>query len=225
MSALATFVCGRRTKWIVIALWIVAVVALSPLAAKVADVTSDETASFLPKDADSTKVQALLKDRFPGGETSIGLIVYKRPGGLTEADKARIARDAKAVDSAIPVVRPSVVPFASGAPADLVSKAGDAAYTVVTVPLDFEKAADWGTKARDVIGGSRGGLNVYVTGDLGLFADFNEVFGDLDVRLLVVTVLLVLVLLGAIYRAPLIALIPILVVGLAYQVASGFIYL
>src|SRR3712207_8571552 len=39
------------------------------------------------------------------------------------------------------------------------------------------------------------------------------------------TVVLVLVLLGAIYRAPLIALIPILVVGLSYQVATGFIYL
>ncbi len=225
MSALAKFVCGRRTKWVVIALWIVAVAVMAPLAAKVADVTSDETASFLPKDADSTKVQALLKDRFPGGETSIGLIVYKRPGGLTAADKARIARDAKAVDSAIPVVRPSVVPFTSGAPADLVSKAGDAAYTVVTVPLDFKKVPDWGTDARDAIGGSSGGLNVYVTGDLGLFADFNEIFGSLDVRLLIATVLLVLVLLGAIYRAPLIALIPIVVVGLAYQVASGFIYL
>ena len=225
MSALAAFVCGRRTKWVVIALWIVAVFALSPLAAKVSDVTRDETASFLPKDADSTKVQALLKDRFPGGETSIGLIVYKRPGGLTAGDKARIARDAKAVDSAIPVVRPSVVPFAEGAPPDLVSKAGDAAYTVVTVPLDFKKIPDWGTDARNAIGGSAGGLNVYVTGDLGLFADFNEIFGSLDVRLLIATVLLVLVLLGAIYRAPLIALIPIVVVGLAYQVASGFIYL
>ncbi len=34
-----------------------------------------------------------------------------------------------------------------------------------------------------------------------------------------------LVLLGAIYRAPLIALIPIFVVGFAYVVATGFIYL
>jgi RND superfamily putative drug exporter len=83
MGKLAAFVTGRRTKWVVLGLWIVAVMALSPLAAKVADVTSDETASFLPEDAQSTQVQALLKDRFPGGETSIGLIVYKRDGGPT----------------------------------------------------------------------------------------------------------------------------------------------
>jgi putative drug exporter of the RND superfamily len=76
-----------------------------------------------------------------------------------------------------------------------------------------------------VIGGSGDGLDVYVTGDLGLWVDFEEVFGELDAKLLLATVLLVLILLGAIYRAPLIALIPILVVGVAYQVATGFIYL
>ena len=91
MSVLARFVTGRRTKWLVIGLWIVAVAMLSPLGSKLADVTSDETASFLPEGAESTKVQELLKERFPGGETSIGLIVYRREGGLTAADKARIA--------------------------------------------------------------------------------------------------------------------------------------
>src|SRR5215211_5966364 len=138
MSALASFVSGRRTKWVVIGLWIVAVIALSPLGAKLSDVTSDETASFLPDDAESTRVQELLKDRFPGGETSLGLIVYQRNGGLTNADRAKIARDARQVDDAIPVRRPAQVPFAPDAPPGLVSPNGDAAYTVVTVPLDFE---------------------------------------------------------------------------------------
>ena len=64
-----------------------------------------------------------------------------------------------------------------------------------------------------------------MTGDLGLFADFEEVFSEVDTRLLLATVVLVLVLLGAIYRALLIAIIPIVVVGLGYQVATAFIYL
>jgi len=224
VRALASFVAGRRTKWVVILGWIVGVLALSPLGAKLGDVTTDDTESFLPAGAESTEVQRLLKDRFPGGETSTGLIVYRRAGGLTTADRVRIRRDARAVARAIPVVAPPVVPFTPRAPRDLVSPRGDAAYTVVTVPTDFEKMADWGKKARDVVGGG-GGLEVYVTGDLGLNADFEEVFGSLDTKLLGATVLLVLVLLGAIYRAPLIALIPIVVVALSYQVASGFIYL
>ena len=59
-------------------------------------------ASFLPEERRFTRVQELLKNRFLGGETSIGLIVYKREGGLTEGDKAKIARDAERVDDAIP---------------------------------------------------------------------------------------------------------------------------
>jgi putative drug exporter of the RND superfamily len=225
MSALASFVTGRRTKWVVIALWIVGVFALSPLAAKVADVTQDETASFLPEEAESTEVQELLKERFPGGETTLGLIVYKRDGGLSEADRAKIARDAQRVDDAIPVTRPAQVPFSDDAPPGLVSEDGSAAYTVFTIPLDFDNVADWGEETRDLVGDGGGGLELYVTGDLGLWADFEEVFSDFDAKLLLATVVLVLVLLGAIYRAPLIAVIPIVVVGLAYQVASGFIYL
>jgi RND superfamily putative drug exporter len=225
MSALASFVTGRRTKWAVIALWVVAVIALSPLGAKLADATSDETQSFLPDDAESTEVQNLLKERFPGGETALGLIVYKRAGGLTQADQERIARDAQRVDEAIPKRRPPLVPFTEGAPSELVSENGEAAYTVVTIPLDFDNVPDWGKEARDIVGDGGGGLEVYVTGDLGLWADFEEVFADFDAKILGATVLLVLVLLGAIYRAPLIAVIPIFVVALAYQVASGFIYL
>jgi putative drug exporter of the RND superfamily len=224
VSALASFVSGRRTKWVVIALWIAAVVALAPLGAKLGDVTRDETASFLPAEAESTKVQELLKDRFPGGETGIGLIVYRRKGGLTEADQARIARDARAVDEAIPVSRPAQVPFGPDATPGLVSERGDAAYTVITVPLDFDKAADWGNETRDLVRPSQG-LETFVTGDLGLFADFDEVFGEVDTRLLLATVALVLILLGLIYRAPLIAIVPIVVVALSYQIASGFIYL
>ena len=117
------------------------------------------------------------------------------------------------------------MPFTPDAPPGLVSQNGDAAYTVVTVPLDFDRVADWGKESRDVVGEGGGGLEVYVTGDLGLWADFEEVFSEVDTKLLLATIVLVLVLLGAIYRAPLIAIIPIVVVGLAYQVASGFIYL
>jgi putative drug exporter of the RND superfamily len=225
VSALASFVSGRRTKWVVILLWLAAVVVMSSFGSKLADATTDEIANFLPADAESTRVQELLKERFPGGETAIGLIVYRREGELTEADRQKIRRDAEAVADAIPVTRPPDVPFEPGAPAGLVSERGDAAYTVVTVPLDFDRVPDWGEETRELIGESRGGLEVYVTGDLGLWVDFEEVFGELDAKLLLATVLLVLVLLGAIYRAPLIAVIPIAVVGLAYLVATGFIYL
>ena len=77
---------------------------------------------------------------------------------------------------------------------------------MLTVPADFQEASTWGEDARDIVhAGSPPGLEVYVTGDIGVSADFEAVFGDIDVKLLGATVLLVLVLLGAIYGSPLIA--------------------
>src|SRR5918995_1820555 len=126
MSRLAALVTHRHWKFAIVVFWVVLVAVFGGIGSKLADATSDETSSFLPEDADSTKVQALLKDRFPGGETSIGLIVYRRQGGLTAADRAQIARDAQRVDDAIPVTQPSQVPFGPGAPPGLVSESGDA---------------------------------------------------------------------------------------------------
>ena len=227
MTALARFVTGRRTKWVVIGAWVLAAVVMGGVGSGLADKTQDDFESFLPSDAESTEVQRLLRDRFPGGETSTGIIVYHRPAGeLTEADRAKIAADARASADAIPVTGRPLVPSTSTGSPQQVSPDGRTAYTILPFPQDFEQTADWGKEVRDIVERSRPpGLQTYVTGDLGFFADFEEVFANLDALLLLATVALVLILLGAIYRAPLIAVTPILVVFLSYAVATGFIYL
>ena len=68
-------------------------------------------------------------------------------------------------------------------------------------------------------------MRVIVTGDLGFSADAEEVFSDFDAKLLIASAVLVLFLLGAIYRAVLVALTPLLVVFFAYSVATAFVYL
>jgi RND superfamily putative drug exporter len=229
LRRLARVVAGRRAKWAVVAFWILLAVALGPIGSKLGDETQDDTTSFLPESAESTEVVRILDDDFESGETTQGLIVYERDGGLTEADKAKIAQDARALndlpEDELPLTVPPEVPFAAGSPPDLVSPDGDLAYTVLTVPTDFEKQADWGEAVRDTTGDQGpGGMRILLTGDLGFSVDSEEVFGDLDTNLLLATVLLVLVLLGAIYRAVLVALTPLVVVFLAYTVATALIY-
>jgi RND superfamily putative drug exporter len=208
-----------------VALWIVLAVALAGPGSKLADETTNETESFLPSNAESTQVLRLLNDRFPQGKTTQALIVYRRPGGLTEQDKREISGDGQLAARQLPTVGLPVVPFEPGVPRDLVAPGGAVAYTVVTFPENNDKVADWGKDLRKITDSGRPpGLQVYVTGDVGFSTDAEEVFGNLDATLLLATVLLVLVLLGAIYRAPAIALMPILVVGFAYMVAQAFIY-
>src|SRR6476661_2876440 len=111
MRSIAAFVSGRRGKWVTLVLWLVLVVIFAPLGSKLADKTDDRTESFLPKEAESTKVVRLLEKEFPGGQTVTGLIVYKRPGGLTAADKRKMVADAGAAQAKLPLVGKPVVPF------------------------------------------------------------------------------------------------------------------
>ena len=225
MARLARFVTGRRTKWAVLGLWVLLAFAIAPLGGKIQDVTDDSIDSQLPPSAQSTEVFKLQKDRFDSGQTTTGLIVYERQGGLNEADKKQIAADAEAAKRVLGKdLKAEAVPFQPGGE-QLVSENGELAYTVLTVPNDFNEAADWGKDLRESTADGKNGLNVYVTGNLGLFADFQEVFGDLDATLLMATVLLVITLLLIIYRSVVMPFIPIFVVGMAYSVALGFVYL
>jgi putative drug exporter of the RND superfamily len=64
----------------------------------------------------------------------------------------------------------------------------------------------------------------YVTGEAGFAADQAAALEGIDETLLIATLVLVLVLLLLIYRSPVIAFVPLLVVGIAYLVAAGVVY-
>jgi RND superfamily putative drug exporter len=230
LRRVASVATGRRTKWLVLVIWIVAFAVMSPLGAKLGDETQDDTVSFLPESAESTEVVRVLDDRFEAGETTQGILVYQDKGGLDAADQQKILDDAELIQIAgqdeIPLTEDPQIPFTPGAPPGLVSENGQVATTILTVPTDFEESGDWGKSVRDIVEEEPSdGTKVLLTGDLGFGADAEEVFGELDTTLLAATVILVLVLLGAIYRAVLVALTPLIVVFFAYTIAQGFIYL
>jgi putative drug exporter of the RND superfamily len=228
LRRLARVVTGRRTKWFVLVAWILALVITQPIGSKLSDVTTDDTESFLPASAESTEVVRLLNSDFPQGETDTGIVVYKRAGGLTAADKQTIAADAQAIQAAgtdkINIVRPPEVPFAPGSSPSLVSTDTSVATMVLTTPADFDKEADWGKAIRDITDADTGGMQVFLTGGVGFNTDADEVFSDIDTKLLLATVALVLVLLGAIYRSVLVALTPLIVVFFAYTVTQALVY-
>ncbi len=228
MSFLASFVAGRRTKWVMLGIWVVLLAVLAPLGSKLAEETQDDTASFLPESAESTEVVEVLDEEFSSGETTQGLLIYHREGGLTPADEEKILADAEALDALseeeLPLTTPPIVPVGDDAPPELVSPEGDLAYTLLTVPTNFEEAADWGTNVRETTGDGEEDLEILLSGDLGFSTDAQEVFSDFDLKLLIASAVLVLLLLGLIYRAVLVALTPLVVVFFAYSVASAFVY-
>src|ERR687893_1698547 len=86
---------GPRAKWLVFWVWVVAIfIAAGPanLPGKFTDAEENESTSFLPGDAESTKaLQA--SEELQGGELAPAVIIYRRESGLTPADRQRIVED------------------------------------------------------------------------------------------------------------------------------------
>ena len=93
--SLFAFPAGRRSKWVVFLVWLVAIFLSfgTNLPGKFTDAEDNESTSFLPGDAESTEVLAKA-EALQGGELAPAAIVYRRAGGLTDADRAKIAEDA-----------------------------------------------------------------------------------------------------------------------------------
>jgi RND superfamily putative drug exporter len=102
-----SFPAGRRSKWIVFAIWVVAIfVAVGPadLQTKFSDAEENDSTSFLPGGAESTKALTATED-LQGGELAPAVIVFRRESGLTAADRRLIGEDvAKLTDQRFPGV-------------------------------------------------------------------------------------------------------------------------
>jgi len=86
---------GPRAKWVVFAIWVIGIlIAAGPanLPGKFTDAEDNESTSFLPGDAESTKALAAAEE-LQGGELAPAVIVYRRESGLTPADRAKLAED------------------------------------------------------------------------------------------------------------------------------------
>ena len=123
LRRLASAVSGPRSKWVVIALWVVAVVLLAGPSMKISEVTTDETATAdsLPTDSQSAQVARTLRERFPGGEQMLALAVYRREGGLRPADREKVQADAREI-AEVEGVGQVAAPFSLASPPELVSR-------------------------------------------------------------------------------------------------------
>ncbi|MDQ0307005.1 RND superfamily putative drug exporter [Kitasatospora herbaricolor] len=216
---LAALPCGRRSKWVVLVLWIVLVAAAGPLAGKLMGAEDNEASSWLPGNAESTQV--LVEQRaFQPVDTAQAVVVYERPSGITAADQAKAAQDAQAFATAPHVLGPVTGPQ--------LSKDGQAMQTVVPVDIgtngwnDLKPAVD---SMRATAAAGANGMATHVTGPAGIGADQAEAFAGIDGTLLYATVSVVIILLLLTYRSPVLWLLPLLSAGVSLIASQALIYL
>ena len=231
---------GSRGRWLAVAIWLLVGAGGLVAHAHIDDVTAAGQSSFLPTDSESTRALEALQNASSGSEDVPVVIVFERPGGLNRADLKAIGHDGDqlgelGLTGATPIVDPfsgehrneltQVARLAKGI--GPVSRDGEAALLVLAIDAEDRGAVVSGVEQirRYLRAHERAGLHAYVTGPGGIAADLEAVAEDAGRTLLVATLGLVLLLLLLVYRAPILALLPLLVVGLAYLVAVGIAYL
>lgn len=220
IKQLVTAPGGRRTKWLVLAVWILLVATLGPLAGKLGDVEDTGPNAFLPRSAESAELNTEL-EKFrgdPDDEIMPAVAVYSVPDGtMTDAGRQQAAADVRAFAP--------YVAEGERVPPPVPSDDGGALMTVVPI-ADEDDLGDTIDAVRDVAAdGAPPGVDVAVGGPAASLADSVAVFDSLDATLMLATLAVVTVLLLMTYRSPVLWLLPVLAVGFAAVLTQAATYL
>jgi putative drug exporter of the RND superfamily len=211
---------GRRTKWAVLAFWLIVAALAGPLSSKLTGAEKNDAQAWLPPKAESTQVLKL-QSSYQSPNTFPAVVVYNRPNGLTHADRVKAAQDAAKFAGVAGVVQGKVAgPF--------FATDGRAAQTVVPVNLGhkgWNGATAAVDKLRAITQSDANGLTSHIAGPLGGAADSAKSFSGIDSTLLFATLAVVIVLLLITYRSPVLWLLPVLTAGIALVSAEALIYL
>jgi len=223
-AALGRFVVAN--PWKVIAAWIV--VAVAVIATAPALPTTTNESSFLPSSYESIRAATLQSHAYPqqGHVTAnAAIIVFSRPDGgpLTAANSASVAQVAAELNARH---IPNILSVTAG------QASANKLVQTAAVAMDNSVVNGTGTASGDAVKVLRAdikplvsgtGLNEGVTGAAAQQLDSQQSGNKALAIVGAATFLLILVLLLIIFRSPLIAIMPLIVIGLAYQVATSLI--
>ena len=215
-----------RHPWRVIALWVVAAVAI--IATAPALPTTSNESSFLPSSYESIRASSLQDKAFPqaGNVTAdAAIIVFARADGgkLTSADSAKVASvaatlNAKHIKNILSVKAGPASPNKLVQTA-LVSMNNSVLNGTSTAAGDAIKVLR--ADIKPLVQGS--GLSEGVTGTAAQQLDSQQSGNKAEQIVFLATLVLILVLLLLIFRAPIIAVLPLIVIGVVAEVAIGLI--
>jgi putative drug exporter of the RND superfamily len=210
MAVARRIAAGVVLGWVAVAA--VALLAGGPLD----DVRVTSGTSMLARGAESARVLDLLAKQ--DGRVVPALVIYERDGPLQAGDLKAARKDLR---------RFTAVPNVLGTASDPVPSAdGRALQTTVLVSgkpgvLVSPVAEELRRIAAE---GGPPGLVTYVSGAVGAAADYVDSFGHVDGTLLALSVGVVLLVLLAVYRSPVLWVIPMLAVVVAYICSAAAVY-
>ena len=217
--SMAGLLTSARVKWLVLVFWLLVAGVAAPLAGKLTGAQRNDAKSWLPANAESTQVLDA-QAAFVSPNTVPAVVVYERDTPLTDADRAKLTRDAAAF-RALPELDGEVT-------GPIPSADGRAAQIIVPVdlgPEGWSLAGSLVDRIRTTAADGADGMATYVAGPAGAAADSSEAFEGIDSTLLLATVIVVVAILLLTYRSPVLWLLPVISAGIALTAAQAVIYL
>lgn len=210
----------RRFRWwapaLLVVVWLGLGAAGGPFMGKLADVATNDNASFLPENAEATEV-ANLQKRFSDRQVLPAVVVAARPSGITQADMDFLNGRAAAAARMDGVAGKPTPPRRS--------EDGNAAQFVVPIEGNGGDPATAVLDVRaEVARGAPAGLTVLTTGPAGVIADLVKSFDGIDGLLLLVAGSVVVVILVVVYRSPFLPLLVLVSAVFALSVAAFVVY-
>jgi putative drug exporter of the RND superfamily len=229
LHSITDWVSTKRGMWITIIAWLVLMIGLSA-GPKLGDYKTNNFQS-LPDEAKSIIAENKTEEYFPNKQGTPGILVFHNENGEVDIEEAKqilegiTLEDIDGIKTIIDISK--LPPQALGS---FISK--DKSTMIVPMELENGLGNDQYAEINDLA--SEAGNNIaedlestafYITGPAGIAGDTVKLFEQADFVLLIATVLIILVLLIAIYRSPLLAVIPLLATAIVYQVVNQSIAL
>jgi RND superfamily putative drug exporter len=222
----------------VIVFWVVLAVLLRWASPRWDDVSKDGDLAHLPTWATSRQAETLLKEGFPehSAGSEIGLTFERRNEALTEGDLEQVELFAESLRTAVdlPIVR-VLSPSSEGVGSQLISQEtdrGQAAVVIARISNEFMATDNIRVMERviEMMESFRGrqtenGLRLEVSGSAAVGGDTLISAKESIAATEWGTILLILAILFMVYRAPLLAVIPILAISVSVLVAFDVVAL
>ena len=227
LDRLRWFVC--RHPWWVVALWAVTTILVVALAPDLTRLAAEGQARLTRANSESYRAAELIRQAWPDqAYESVAVVLLERPGGRTLEDREYARKVANALmgpEKPGPLLRVLGPDSPKEVAQYLVSQDGTAEMVVAQLstsfvsPITHEAVA----KLEQIVAKlpPPAGLQVHWTGDAVFGRDYMQsVQKSLD-RAAIATVFLLLIVLLAVYRAFLLAMVPLVTIGVGLGVSRG----
>ena len=196
---------------VLIGLWLGIAGIGGPYFGKIKEVSSNDLSTFLPKNAESTKVKNELS-KFQSSNTIPAIVIFESTSALSDAQKDAITK-AKDALQRTGVVKGDISALAT-------SDDSKAAFLVVPLDSDSDISAVV-AKLTTAVADSRPNVTYKFTGPAMFSRDLSKAFAGIDGTLLVVALVVVFVILLVVYRSPILPILTLM--GAMIALASAIL--